>query len=212
MIHYRLCVHPVLLGAGALSSLPAIVVGTACADAELGDIRRTTRLAALATTAAHTVDNAVERVAWDACRWGIEVQPTVLISGCRIEARQWTTAERLPRCLALSNGIAWHIFSVTMLRRAVPEAPCTARLALEAWQALSGVAWVPTSERPHGHVLPTPSYPETKKCVQPLTFWERVSERSPRALYSCTGLRSSPRPPAMPSQQLGLPGVRPVLS
>jgi len=115
MIHYRLCMHPVLLGAGALSALPAIVVGTACADAELGDIRRTTRLAALATTAAHTVDNAVERVAWDACRWGIEVQHTVLISGCRIEAGQWTTAERLPRCLALSNGIAWRIFSVAML-------------------------------------------------------------------------------------------------
>lgn len=62
MIHYRLCMHPVLLGAGALSALSAIIVGTACADVELGDIRRTTRLAALATTAAHTVDNAVERV------------------------------------------------------------------------------------------------------------------------------------------------------
>src|SRR5713101_1644497 len=55
----------------------------------------------LTTGAVATIDDAIERVQWYACRWGIEVWPRILQSGCRIEARQFETAERLRRCLAL---------------------------------------------------------------------------------------------------------------
>ena len=70
----------------------------------------------------------------------------MLKSGCRLEARQWETAERLQRCLSLYSVIAWRIFSATMLGRVVPDAPCTGLLELEEWQALYGAI----------HHIPTP--------------------------------------------------------
>lgn len=53
----------------------------------------------LTTVAVHTVDDAIERVAWYVCRWGIEVWHRIVQSGCRIAARQLATGERLQRCL-----------------------------------------------------------------------------------------------------------------
>ena len=90
----------------------------------------------LTTCAVHTTTDALERVDWYACRWGIEIWHKILKSGCRIEARQLETAERLQRCLPLYSVIAWRIFYATMLSRAVPAAPCTVLLDLEEWQAL----------------------------------------------------------------------------
>jgi hypothetical protein len=55
----------------------------------------------LTTVAVQTVADAIERVEWYACRWGIEVWPRMLNSGCRIAARQLATGERLQRCLML---------------------------------------------------------------------------------------------------------------
>jgi len=79
---------------------------------------------------------AAEIVAWYGCRWGIEVWHKVLKSGCRIEARQLETAERLERCLTLYSVIAWHILWATLLARAAPELPCTVLLEPDEWQAL----------------------------------------------------------------------------
>jgi Transposase Tn5 dimerisation domain len=90
----------------------------------------------LTTVAVQTVDDALERVAWYACRWGIEVWHRILNSGGRIEARQLATAERLQRCLTLYSVMAWRVFYATMLARAVSEMPCNVLLAIEAWQAL----------------------------------------------------------------------------
>ena len=53
------------------------------------------------TWAVHTTTAALTRVDWEACRWGVEVWHSMLQSGCRIDARQLETAERLPRCLPL---------------------------------------------------------------------------------------------------------------
>jgi hypothetical protein len=89
----------------------------------------------LTTCAVHTVEEATTRVDWYACRWSIEVWHKILKSGCRIEARQLETAERLQRCLPRYSVIAWRIFYATMLSRAVPEAPCTAILDPEEGQA-----------------------------------------------------------------------------
>ena len=90
----------------------------------------------LTTVAVHTVADAIERVEWYACRWGIEVWHRILKSGCRLEARQLGTAERLQRCLTLYSVIAWRVFYTTMLARAVPDMPCDVLLEIEAWQAL----------------------------------------------------------------------------
>lgn len=90
----------------------------------------------LTTCPVRTAAEAEERVAWYACRWGIEVWHKVLKSGCRIEARQLATAARLERCLAVYSVIAWRVQQAVMLARAVPDLPCTALLAADEWQAL----------------------------------------------------------------------------
>lgn len=90
----------------------------------------------LTTVAVVMAKDAWERLEWYACRWGIEVFHKVLKSGCRIESRQLETAERLQNCLAMFAVIAWRIMYTTMLARAVPDAPCTAVLDQEEWQAL----------------------------------------------------------------------------
>lgn len=90
----------------------------------------------LTTVAVDTVDDATERVQWYSCRWGIEVWHRILKSGCRIEARQLASGERLQRCLTLYSVIAWRIFYATMLARAVPDLPCSVLLDLDEWQAL----------------------------------------------------------------------------
>ena len=90
----------------------------------------------LTTVAVQTVDDAIERVTWYACRWGIEVWHRILKSGCRIEARQLGTAERLQRCLTLYSVIAWRVFYATMLARAVPDMPCAGlRSSAALWAA-----------------------------------------------------------------------------
>ena len=90
----------------------------------------------LTTVAVDTVDDATQCVQWYSCRWGIEVWHRILKSGCRIEARQLASGERLQRCLTLYSVIAWRIFYATMLARAVPDMPCSVLLDLDEWQAL----------------------------------------------------------------------------
>ena len=90
----------------------------------------------LTTVEVRTAADAVERVTWYVCRWGIEVWHRILKSGCRIEARQLATGERLQRCLTLYSVIAWRVFYAIMLARAVPEMPCNVLLEIEEWQAL----------------------------------------------------------------------------
>jgi hypothetical protein len=90
----------------------------------------------LTTVGGHTVEDALERVAWSAGRWGIEVWHRILKSGCRIAARQLGTGERLQRCLTLSSVMAWRVLYATMLARAVPEMPCSVLWEIEEWQAL----------------------------------------------------------------------------
>ena len=90
----------------------------------------------LTTVSVSTVADAIERVAWYACRWGIEVWHRIVKSGCRIEARQLATGERLQRCLTLYSVIAWRVFYAIMLARTVPEMSCDVLLDIEEWQAL----------------------------------------------------------------------------
>ncbi len=90
----------------------------------------------LTTVAVEGVDDAIERVQWYSCRWGIEVWHRILKSGCRLEARQFQKAERLHRALALYSVLAWRIFYATMLARAVPDVPCSVLLDPDEWQAL----------------------------------------------------------------------------
>ena len=101
----------------------------------------------LTTGTVQTTADALERLDWYACRGGIEVWHQGLKSGCRLDARQLESAARRRRGLARYRVLAGRVLSAVLRSRAMPEAPCTALWAPEAWQALSGAIHI-TATRP----------------------------------------------------------------
>lgn len=129
----------------------------------------------LTTRPVVTAEDAREAVAHYACRWDIEVWHKVLKSGCRIEARQLETADRLKRCLTLYSVIAWRVLYATLLARAAPDLPCSILLDRDEWQALTCVI----------HRTPTPptSPPTLRQAVRWIAqlggFLARASDGEP---------------------------------
>lgn len=72
-----------------------------------------------------TAEQAWEKVDWYQRRWGIEDFHRTLKSGCRIEDRQLTTADRLMSCLAVDLVVAARIEQMKKLSRQQPDLPCT---------------------------------------------------------------------------------------
>lgn len=70
------------------------------------------------------------------CRWQIEVFFKVFKQGCRIEALQLQTFDRLRTCLMLYLIVAWRTMWVTTAARTHGEEPCTILFADEEWQPL----------------------------------------------------------------------------
>lgn len=77
----------------------------------------------LSTRRIESVQQAQECLRWYGLRWRIEDWHRVLKSGCRIEALQHKTAERLKRAIAINLVIAWRIMLMTLLGRQCPELP-----------------------------------------------------------------------------------------
>lgn len=73
------------------------------------------------------------------CRWEIEVFFRILKSGCRIEARQFRSAQTMLPCLALFMPVAWRIRFLQQTARAQPDAPCTVCCTTTEWQVLHQV-------------------------------------------------------------------------
>jgi hypothetical protein len=73
---------------------------------------------------------AIEKLAWYALRWKIEVFHKILKSGCKAEESKLRSSERLANLIAIYCIIAWRIFWLTMAQRAEPEV--SAAVALEA--------------------------------------------------------------------------------
>jgi hypothetical protein len=79
----------------------------------------------------------VQRViAYYACRWQIEIYFRVLKSGCKVEDRQFESADRYLPCLALYMVIAWRIMYLMMLGRTCPEMSCEDLLSEAEWKAV----------------------------------------------------------------------------
>ena len=85
---------------------------------------------------ADTLGQAAELLQWYGSRWSIEVFFRILKTGCRVEALQLSTLERLEPALALYLIIAWRIQYLTLLGRATPDLPCEAVLDPAEWQAV----------------------------------------------------------------------------
>lgn len=113
----------------------------------------------LTTVPVSCFDDAVERIDWYCHRWQIEILHKILKSGCRIEALQLASDDRLKPLIALYSIIAWRLFWVTFLARTQPHAPATTILAPHELQALYHFH----------HRRPLP--PEVTPTVQQATRW-----------------------------------------
>ena len=76
-------------------------------------------------------------------RWKIETFHKILKSGCRAEQSKLRTAERLVNLLAMFCILGWRIFWLTMINRAVPQAPPDAGLH-RSWRSDSSIDLVGT--------------------------------------------------------------------
>jgi len=70
------------------------------------------------------------------CRWQIEIYFRVLKSGCKVEERQFESAERYKACLTCYMIIAWRVLYVMMLGRTCPDMPCDVVLTEDEWKSV----------------------------------------------------------------------------
>ena len=90
----------------------------------------------LTTLEVKTFEQAVEKLDWYGCRWGIEVYHRTLKSGCKVKERQLGNADRIEACLAIDLTVAWRIYHLAKLGREVPDVPCTVYFEEAEWRAL----------------------------------------------------------------------------
>src|SRR5512135_3162007 len=98
----------------------------------------------LTNRSAATLEAAVELLEWYRCRWLVEIFFRILKSGCRVEALQLATLERLERALVIYLMIAWRILQVVTWGRDYPDLPCEVMFDPEEWQA----AWIVAKRGP----------------------------------------------------------------
>ena len=87
---------------------------------------------------AETLEDVVQLIDWYRKRWLIEVFFRIWKAGCRVEALQLGTLERLERALVVYLIIAWRILHLVTWGRDCPQLPCDVVFDPEEWQA----AWI----------------------------------------------------------------------
>ena len=112
----------------------------------------------LTTLPVVTIEAALEKVAWYAQRWQIEVLHKVLKSGCQIEQRQLHTAVRLERALSVDLVVAWRLLALCKAAREQPDAAASAWLDQAQWQAL----WCQVHQR----IVPPKQPPTVRQAVR----------------------------------------------
>jgi hypothetical protein len=78
---------------------------------------------------------AAELIRWYRARWEIEMFFNILKTGCRVEALQLASVERVERALSLFVVIAWRINRLMRLGRACPELPAEVIFDRDEWHA-----------------------------------------------------------------------------
>jgi hypothetical protein len=89
----------------------------------------------LTNRTAATLEAVVELIDWYRARWEIELLFLVFKAGCRVEALQLSTIERIERALALFLVVAWRIARLMRLGRTLPDLDAALLLETEEWQA-----------------------------------------------------------------------------
>jgi hypothetical protein len=102
----------------------------------------------LTNPTAETLESVVELIDWYRARWEIELLFLVLKEGCRVEALQLGTMERIERALALFLVVAWRIARLMRLGRTLPDLDAALLLEPEEWQAAYILAKKPLPKQP----------------------------------------------------------------
>jgi hypothetical protein len=129
----------------ALKGAPAVTVTALLAREEhppAGEKAIEWRL--LTNRVAESLEHVVELIQWYRRRWLVEIFFRILKSGCRVEALQLGTLQRLERALVIYLIIAWRILHLVTWGRDCPDLPCEVVFDPEEWQA----AWIVTYRRP----------------------------------------------------------------
>ena len=84
---------------------------------------------------AGTFEAAAELIDWYRARWEIELFFHVLKNGCRVEAMQLATVQRLERALALFMVVAWRIARLMRLGRTCPDLEAELLFERDEWEA-----------------------------------------------------------------------------
>ena len=108
----------------------------------------------LTTCEVHTAEQAQECLRWYCLRWRIEDWHRVLKSGCRIEALQHKTAERLKRAIAINLVIAWRVMLMTLLGRECPDLPAEVLFSDAEIEVLQATAKKKESTSQLGSAMP----------------------------------------------------------
>jgi hypothetical protein len=83
----------------------------------------------------HSFSAATELIDWYRARWEIELFFHVLKNGCRVEALQLSSLERLERALALFMVVAWRIARLMRLGRTCPDLDAALLFEPDEWKA-----------------------------------------------------------------------------
>lgn len=102
----------------------------------------------LTNRTAATLEAVVELIEWYRARWEIELLFLVFKEGCRVEALQLSTMERIERALALFLVVAWRVARLMRLGRTVPDLDAALLLETEEWQAAYILAKKPLPKQP----------------------------------------------------------------
>jgi len=89
----------------------------------------------LTNRAATTLEQAVELIDWYRARWEIELLFHVFKNGCRVEALQLSTVDRIERALTLYLIVAWRIARLMRLGRTCPDLAAELLFEREEWEA-----------------------------------------------------------------------------
>lgn len=95
-----------------------------------------------------TLDAAIELVDWYRARWEIELLFLTLKEGCRVEALQLGSIDRIERALALYLVVAWRIGALMRQGRTHPDCSAETVLTRDEWQG----AWILAQKPPPAQV------------------------------------------------------------
>lgn len=92
----------------------------------------------LSNRGVNTLEDAAQLIDWYRARWEIELLFLTLKEGCRVEALQLGSVQRIERALAIYLVVAWRVGLLMRLGRSCPQWDAERLLTREEWQA----AWI----------------------------------------------------------------------